>query len=125
MQTYTVNYFENIDLLHFKFNGNISVKEIEESITKAYENFSLPKKVIVLVDFKNGVVKFKPKGIYTVFKTSKKFTDNFNSVTVAVVAKDSKETAYSFLFKNLISKSNIYFETFASEEAAKDWISTI
>lgn len=122
MNALTINYNKSQGLLYFRFSGNLSIKEIEAAILEADQKYTLQNRVYILVDIRTARVKFKPTGIYKIFKTVKEFTNKYENVGIAVFSNGTKETAYSFLFKKIASKTNICFETFTSEEEATKWL---
>jgi len=121
-KAYLINFSEDIDLLHIKYTGIITVDNIIASMKDAKQGFDLPENLLVISDFRKAETKLKFKELPKLVQPTLDVIRSHMSIYNALVVNNPYGTAMIMLFMGLIKKPNTEYKVFTTIEAAQKWL---
>jgi len=109
-------------LLLVKFEGIISMKEIEHYYDGILSNVQLPKVLRIFQDETRAEFINSSYLILNTVQWIRKITEKYDRVKVAVWQSRPVETAYSFLFADSLDINNYEIKIFNTREGAFYWL---
>ena len=109
-------------VLSAKFDGLITILEIEQYYQDILSNVSLPKNLRIFQDETQAEFLNSNSLIPETVNWVKKMAQNFSRVKVAVWQSKPVETAYSFLFADSLDIDNYEIKIFNTREGALYWL---
>jgi hypothetical protein len=109
-------------VLHVIFEGKIEIHEILNYIKMLGESHVLPRDLNILNDFRKAEFSFKPTQIPLIGAQMKKYEGKYNTVRIAAVYANPKETAYGQLIEQYSTLKNYTHKIFHSCASAEDWL---
>lgn len=109
-------------IMYAKFKGNIYFNELLDHVTAQETRRHYPRKLKILSDARQGQLQIKPKDFYIIRDQLAETLKQFNVIYDAFMVSNTKDTALSMLYMELIKLDNYYFKVFSTEEAAMHWL---
>jgi glutamyl-tRNA reductase len=113
---------EKSGILHSKFEGIVSLRDVVEYIRATKNNTSYPRDLKILTDSRGAIMNFNIDDLNVIVLENTQSIKNYNSITDAIVLDGVKETALSLLYKELSKLKNYKFNVFSTEAAALNWL---
>ncbi len=121
MVTYTNN--DSLGIVEVNYEGSVKIGDIAGIIkTVIYKNRNIAKDLRILSDLRNAEYTFLVVEFSEVVKTLEKNLPCFNSVRVAVIHTNPKETAFSIYYESLLKLENYQHRIFNTTKSAIDWL---
>lgn len=112
-----------LGFLDSKFEGDVIKKEIVDYIDATRLNKSYPRKLKILTDSTNANMVLAKNDLKAVVEANLKSLEQYDYIIDAIITENPKETAFSFLYKELSATKKYKFEVFSTREAAIEWLS--
>ena len=111
-------------ILFTKFEDQITLLEIVEYIRATKNNKEYPRILKILTDATNSNMNLEFEDLEVIVSENYKSIEKYDCIIDAIVLENPKETALSFLYKELVKTGKYKFEVFSTQEAALRWISS-
>lgn len=109
-------------ILYVEFYGKVDIVEFLTFIKMLGENSDFPRDLNVLNDFRNAEFNFKPTQIPLIGGQIKRYAHLYNTVRIAAVYSNPKETAYGQLIERNTLVKNYTHKIFHTTESASEWL---
>ncbi|MBI9052399.1 MAG: hypothetical protein JEY96_01190 [Bacteroidales bacterium] len=104
------------------FIGDIRKEDLIEYIDATKINELYPRKLKILTDSKKANMLLSKSDLKDVVDANLKSLQQYDYIIDAIVTKNPKETAYSFMYKELSATKKYRFEVFSTRDAAVEWL---
>lgn len=122
---FQIEYKTGEGILYIEFAEEVGIYEFLSCVRSIGENSSLSKDICVLLDFGNAFFIFKPVEIVLVRNEFMKLAVKNNTLKVASVYSNPRETAYGQLLADNTSIKNYQHAVFHSRIAALSWLKPV
>lgn len=109
-------------ILHVEFRGKVDIVEYLSYLKMLGENSDFPRDLNILNDFRNAEFSFKPTQIPLIGGQLKRYAHLYNTVRIAAVFANPRETAYGQLIEQNSLVKNFTHKIFHTIESANEWL---
>ena len=110
------------EYLDSMFEGDIKKQDLIDYIDATRLNKSYPRKLKILTDSTKAKFFISEEDLKLVVKANLKSLEHYDFITDAIITLYPKQTAYSFLYKEMSATNKYKFEVFTTREAALVWL---
>ena len=116
------SFIPDDQLFVISHNGPMTYEHIKENFQKIAADKTLPRQLNVLHDCRNSPFSFDISKVKHLADEFQRMCLCFEKVTWADLHNQPKNTAYGFLFANLLPHTRDQYRLFSSEEEAINWL---
>ncbi|MCF6366776.1 MAG: hypothetical protein L3J35_11300 [Bacteroidales bacterium] len=114
------DYQKNI--LITRFEGNVTLKEVVDYINATRLNQEYPRKLRILTDSSKSTMLMVPDDLQHIVEANNESLKEYTYIIDAIVLENPKDTALSYLYKEISKNKNYFFQLFSTNKAARKWL---
>ena len=120
-----ISYNDELDVLHTKTGGDLSIEDILGHYQEIMENSTYPRDLKVIIDCRSTRLAVKLDDVSRIVKAAKNTIPKYKRLREAILITAPYETVVATLFEQNARFKNYHFRLFNSENAALRWLNAV